>query len=160
MSVSYPSNPPNIVWVSGTDFHFKHVSTDTTNNIARWEFYEQNSAQANSHGFTIRWNSTTSKNQLNVNDASSPYNNTNDPKSFSINGGSILNATDTYYDIQNGDIIRWYEDHPTNGWQQWGDAWTVRSADHLWSGSSGNNINPLGQGSSQSSVRKVSCNFW
>lgn len=165
MSVSYPQTGGTISQsgLSPSYLH-KHVATDTTNNIARWELYDGSSPVDNSHGFSIRWNSTTSKNEINVNDASSPYFNDGDPLTLSLNHGSLLQTTNTsqWHEIVDGDVVQFFS---TSSGTSWGDSWTVSTAAHLWTttssggGSSGGNSGPPPQQPSGPN-KKVFHNFW
>jgi len=159
---SYPGTPPTISQATlSPNYYFQHVSTDTTNYIARWELYDNGSQVNPNAGFAIRWNSTSGKNEINVNDPNSPYLNTDAPAAMKINNGTLTPETDSWHEIQNGDSIQFYE----TGGYIWGDSWTVATASHLFTASSGgasgsNSGNQPSTPSIPSSIRKNFSNFW
>lgn len=166
MSVTYPTLGGSISQSNvGTGFVHKHLSTDTTNKIARWELYDGSTPQDNSHGFSIRWNSTSSKNEINVNDTSSPYYNDGKPMSLSINHGTLLGsgAVSSWHVIEDGDEIQFFDTSSNPSGASYGNLWTVSTSSHLWSTASGSGGSGSGSGSGPSqpsTAKKVFHNFW
>lgn len=132
---TYPSSPAVFYQpTASSGYHFAYVSkTDGTHSYPYYATYELFDSSGNYHdltsGFVIRWNSTTSKNEINVQD-SGHDNNSNDPTHYKVDSGSIVDGS-VWSEIQSGSTVTLYKNATGT---TWGDPLVIGSS-HLWSAS-------------------------
>lgn len=133
---TYPSSPANFAQpTASTGYYFAFDSkTNGTHSYPYYAKYELFQSNGNYHdstsGFVIRWNSTTSKNEINVQD-SGLDNNSNDPTHYKVDNGSIVDGG-VWSEIESGSTVTIYKNATGT---TWGDPLVIGSS-HLWSASS------------------------